>query len=88
MEFDKKLPLCGAQVGVVTMSCEGDAGTHRYSQLCFHPFTYPQVAGSYIQLLNVIYDLILLMNRQFRFLFYFCFFKSVLKHVSLGRSRQ
>lgn len=25
----KKLPLCGAQVGVVTMSCEGDAGTHR-----------------------------------------------------------
>lgn len=29
MEFDKKLPLCGAQVGVETMSCEGDAGTQR-----------------------------------------------------------
>lgn len=27
MEFDKKLPLSGAQVGVVTMSCKGDADT-------------------------------------------------------------
>lgn len=59
MEFDKKLPPCGAQVGVVTMSCEGDAGTHRsIFSMMFHPSTCTEVAGSYIQLLKVyvIYD--------------------------------
>lgn len=91
MEFDKKLPLSGAQVGVVTMSCKGDADTHWkvFSMMfsSFHlqsssRFMYPDSECTNI------YDIIFLTNRQFRFLFYFCFFEYVLKHVSLGRSRQ